>query len=321
MPRPIQVRSVAALPPARRFEPVLEPGAVARAPVLLGLDEAEALRLADVEGLYQEQVAARLGVSRPTAARILEAARRAVATAISDGRPLQLVGGIVAPGADPVPACPVHAGARRGGRRCHCGPRPGPGTGGDTERETDMTRGSRTGGRWGGGAGLGTAGRGGGWERGGGAGPMAGCGRGGVLALPSARPLGASFRVAIPTTDGVRVCDHMRRRGCFVVADVVDGVVTARREVRTACAPRVPAWGQDARGGGAGWGGGGRALAALDGVDVVLVGGAGRRALEDLATLGVRVEPARADLVDDALEEFLVGVRRAVRGPEPSTPE
>ena len=47
--------------------------------VLLTLDEYEAIRLADLEGLYQEQAATRMNVSRQTFGRIVEAARRKVA--------------------------------------------------------------------------------------------------------------------------------------------------------------------------------------------------------------------------------------------------
>jgi predicted DNA-binding protein (UPF0251 family) len=45
----------------------------------IGADELEAIRLADVEGLYQDAAAERMGVSRQTYARILNRARTAVA--------------------------------------------------------------------------------------------------------------------------------------------------------------------------------------------------------------------------------------------------
>ncbi|OPX94719.1 MAG: hypothetical protein A4E62_02823 [Syntrophorhabdus sp. PtaU1.Bin002] len=54
----------------------------------LGLDELEALRLADLEGLYQEEAAARMNVSRPTFGRIINEARRKVADAIINGKVL-----------------------------------------------------------------------------------------------------------------------------------------------------------------------------------------------------------------------------------------
>ena len=61
--------------------------------IRLGLDEAEALRLADLEGLYQEAAARSMGVSRPTFGRILESARRKLADAVLNGKALRLEGG------------------------------------------------------------------------------------------------------------------------------------------------------------------------------------------------------------------------------------
>jgi transposase-like protein len=64
--------------------------------VALSVDEFEALRLADLEGLYQDEAAIRMGVSRPTFARIVEASRRKVAEALVHGRALRIGGGPVA---------------------------------------------------------------------------------------------------------------------------------------------------------------------------------------------------------------------------------
>jgi predicted DNA-binding protein (UPF0251 family) len=63
--------------------------------VVLTLDEFEALRLADMEGMYQEQAAGKMNVSRPTFSRIVEQARRKVATALIQGKALRLEGGAV----------------------------------------------------------------------------------------------------------------------------------------------------------------------------------------------------------------------------------
>ena len=59
------------------------------------LDELEAVRLADLEGLYQEQAARRMGVSRPTFGRILDCARRKIAQALVGARVLRIEGGHV----------------------------------------------------------------------------------------------------------------------------------------------------------------------------------------------------------------------------------
>ena len=64
--------------------------------VALSVDELEALRLADLEGLYQDDAAVRMGISRPTFARIVEVSRRKVAEALVHGRALRIGGGPVA---------------------------------------------------------------------------------------------------------------------------------------------------------------------------------------------------------------------------------
>jgi predicted DNA-binding protein (UPF0251 family) len=63
--------------------------------VEMTIDELEALRLADLEGLYQEDAAARMGISRPTLSRTLESARRKVAMTLVLGRALRIEGGPV----------------------------------------------------------------------------------------------------------------------------------------------------------------------------------------------------------------------------------
>ena len=63
--------------------------------VTLHFDQAEAIRLADLEGLYQEAAALRMGVSRQTFGRIVESARRVVADAIINGKCLHIDGGEV----------------------------------------------------------------------------------------------------------------------------------------------------------------------------------------------------------------------------------
>jgi hypothetical protein len=59
------------------------------------LDEFEALRLADLEGRYQEQAAERMGVSRSTFGRIVDSAHRKVAEVLIEGKALRIQGGPV----------------------------------------------------------------------------------------------------------------------------------------------------------------------------------------------------------------------------------
>lgn len=61
----------------------------------MSLDEFEAIRLADREGLYQEEAAGRMGVSRTTFGRILESAHRKVAEVLAGGTCLRVEGGHV----------------------------------------------------------------------------------------------------------------------------------------------------------------------------------------------------------------------------------
>ncbi len=93
MGRPPRRRYVARLPRAGFFKPA---GARAREidQVVLGVDELEALRLVDLEGLSQEDAAASLGVSRQTVGRVLEQARRTVADALLNGKALLIGGGV-----------------------------------------------------------------------------------------------------------------------------------------------------------------------------------------------------------------------------------
>ena len=57
----------------------------------LNADEMEALYLMDYEGLYQEEAAHEMGVSRPTFSRIIKSARTKIATALVRGYRLQIV--------------------------------------------------------------------------------------------------------------------------------------------------------------------------------------------------------------------------------------
>jgi predicted DNA-binding protein (UPF0251 family) len=54
------------------------------------MDEFEAIRLADLERLYHEQAAEKMGISRQTFGRILEAARSKVAKALARGLALRI---------------------------------------------------------------------------------------------------------------------------------------------------------------------------------------------------------------------------------------
>lgn len=92
MVRPCCPRYVAHIPAVRAFKPAGVPLHSLQS-VTLTLDDVEALRLADLEGRYQEEAAEKMKISRPTFARVVESARRKVADALVHGKAILLEGG------------------------------------------------------------------------------------------------------------------------------------------------------------------------------------------------------------------------------------
>jgi predicted DNA-binding protein (UPF0251 family) len=60
---------------------------------VITVDELEALRLSDLQGLTQEEVAQQMQVSRPTVTRMLARAHQAVADALVNGKAIRIEGG------------------------------------------------------------------------------------------------------------------------------------------------------------------------------------------------------------------------------------
>lgn len=89
MARPLKNRCVDCDPHVSYFKPRGVPLCELDEAVL-GLDELEALRLIDLDGLYQADVAVRMGVSRQTIGNILHGARRKVADALVNGKALRI---------------------------------------------------------------------------------------------------------------------------------------------------------------------------------------------------------------------------------------
>lgn len=149
MPRPCKCRRVGFAPPSALFKPA---GIPARElpEVALALDELEALRLADLEGLYHEQAAVRMGVSRQTFGNVVASARRKTADCLVNGKGLRIAGGAVQTGEsefvcgscrhrwrqEVVPLLPARCPACRRGRG-----RPGPGTGSHGHEREKTTQG------------------------------------------------------------------------------------------------------------------------------------------------------------------------------------
>ena len=60
--------------------------------VVLEADEIEALKLSDLEGLYHEDAARKMNISRQTFGRIISSARKKTAEALVGGKAIRLAG-------------------------------------------------------------------------------------------------------------------------------------------------------------------------------------------------------------------------------------
>ena len=92
MARPLRCRHVEQLPLSDYFKPRGVPLSQLEE-VVLSVDELEALRLADLQGNYQEQAAEKMNISRQTFGRIITGARRKTAEALVEGKALRIEGG------------------------------------------------------------------------------------------------------------------------------------------------------------------------------------------------------------------------------------
>lgn len=115
----------------------------------------------------------------------------------------------------------------------------------------------------------------------------------------------SKITIAIPTMDGVLVSPHLGRSSAFVLVDIEEGKVTARRETTLAAGPH----------GGAHHDHGAHhdnIRDALEGASLVLAVGAGRRIVGDLTLAAIRVEAASAPTIEAAIQGFLDGKRQPV---------
>jgi predicted DNA-binding protein (UPF0251 family) len=92
MPRPVKYRCVELVPQITFFQPIGVPlGSCEQ--VILSIEEVEAIRLKDLDGLDQEESAQRMHVSRATFQRVLDSARRKMAEALIQGKAIRMAGG------------------------------------------------------------------------------------------------------------------------------------------------------------------------------------------------------------------------------------
>jgi len=90
--RPKKIRWVKCEPGERCFRPQCKPLNKLKG-VYLTLDEFEAVRLADFEGLKQESAAGKMRISRPTFSRIISQAHRKIGDALVNIKAIKIEGG------------------------------------------------------------------------------------------------------------------------------------------------------------------------------------------------------------------------------------
>ena len=90
--RPKKTRWIKCLPGERCFKPICKPLSKLNG-VYLTLDEFEAIRLADLDGLKQVDAAKRLKISRPTFSRIVSSARNKIADGLVNIKAIRIEGG------------------------------------------------------------------------------------------------------------------------------------------------------------------------------------------------------------------------------------
>lgn len=92
MARPPKWRHVEFIPDITYFKPAGVPLRQLEE-VIITVEELEALRLKDLEGLEQEPCAEKMNISRPTFIRIINSARSKIAEALVKGKAIRIEGG------------------------------------------------------------------------------------------------------------------------------------------------------------------------------------------------------------------------------------
>jgi len=94
MSRPCRCRRIRCRPDTNYFKPRGIPLDVLEE-VNLALDELEAVRLADFDGLYQEDAAKKMNISRQTFGNIINSAHKKIADVLLHAKALKIEGGKV----------------------------------------------------------------------------------------------------------------------------------------------------------------------------------------------------------------------------------
>lgn len=92
MPRPMKWRRISFIPKNKYFAPkdIKEKELIE---VQLKMEELEAMRLKDLEGLHQSECALLMNISRQTFQLIIDEARRKVTLALTSGKAINITGG------------------------------------------------------------------------------------------------------------------------------------------------------------------------------------------------------------------------------------
>jgi len=93
MSRPFKCRHIGCEPGINYFKPRGIP-LVELKEVVLAVDEFEAIRLADLEGLYQEDAAKKMKISRQTFGNIVKSAHGKLADSLINGKAIKIEGGV-----------------------------------------------------------------------------------------------------------------------------------------------------------------------------------------------------------------------------------
>ncbi|MHC4106253.1 MAG: DUF134 domain-containing protein, partial [Planctomycetota bacterium] len=92
MSRPTKCRRIGFSPDFLYFKPAGVPGKELEE-IALTIDELEAIRLSDFEGLYQEDAAKHMNISRQTFGNILISAHKKIADCLINGKMIKIQGG------------------------------------------------------------------------------------------------------------------------------------------------------------------------------------------------------------------------------------
>ena len=92
MPRPRKYRRVEFLPGVTYFKPAGIPLRLLEE-IHLSVEEAEAIRLKDIEGMEQQKCAVSMSISRATFQRVLASGRQKIAQALLNGKAIRIEGG------------------------------------------------------------------------------------------------------------------------------------------------------------------------------------------------------------------------------------